>query len=73
MKTITTRQGDTWDILALNNLGSDMLVNILIAANLKHRNTAIFPAGVDLQIPDIDTDELKASEGLPIWKRGGAA
>lgn len=72
MKTITTRQGDTWDILAREYLGSDMLMDVLISANIPYRNTAIFQAGVVLQIPDIDTDELKASEGLPIWKRGGA-
>lgn len=69
MTTTTTKQGDTWDILAKTLYGSEMYMDILINANIAHRKTVIFHAGVKLNVPDIDTDAVTVDEDLPIWKR----
>ena len=64
MKTI---QGDTWDILSIRAYGSAAFMDELIAANPEHSKTVIFPAGVELIVPEIDTAQTVA--GLPPWKR----
>lgn len=66
--TYKTTQGDTWDIIAKNAYGNELLMNVLIAANIEHRKTVIFPAGIELTIPDVSDAEVEASN-LPIWKR----
>ena len=71
MTTVTTKQGDTWDILAKNLYGKETLMNVLIQANYPHRKNAIFPAGVVLNVPVIDTTSVESQENLPPWKRGG--
>jgi phage tail protein X len=68
-KTYTTTSGDMWDLIAKKTIGSEMLTDALIKANVGHRHTFIFPAGVVLTIPDIP---VKTSSGLPPWKRGAA-
>lgn len=50
--TTTTIQGDTWDALALDLYGTEMLAWWLQQANPKHLGTIIFPAGVVLRVPD---------------------
>lgn len=71
MATIKTISGDTWDILAKRQYGSESFMNVLIAANIAHRKTVIFPAGVVLNAPDIDTSSDEYSVNLPPWKRAG--
>ena len=61
-----TIQGDTWDIIALKALGSEMYMNRLIEANIDHADTAVFSAGISLVVPDIPPE---ASATLPPWKR----
>nr|DAH50786.1 MAG TPA: baseplate wedge protein [Caudoviricetes sp.] len=70
MATITTRQGDTWDILAKRQYGDESYMVVLINANLSHRKTVIFPAGIDLNAPDIAEEDLDYDD-LPPWKREG--
>lgn len=67
MKTYTTKQGEMWDYVAWKVLGSSDYVEALINANREHAATFIFPAGVELVIPDI-AEEQKVSS-LPPWKR----
>ena len=50
MKYIT-RQGDTWD---------------LIEANLKYSASVIFPANIELEVPEV---EIPVSKTLPPWLR----
>lgn len=69
MKTYETRAMDTWDIIAKRVYGSEALMDQLIRANLQHRKTAFFSAGVVLNVPDIDTDSMEFAENLPPWKR----
>lgn len=71
MTTVTTIQGDTWDILAKKAYGKETLMDVLIQANYPHRETAIFPAGVVLNVPEVDTTSAEYEENLPPWKRGG--
>lgn len=64
-----TISGDTWDIIAYKTLGSEMYTDKLIKNNLEYRDIAIFPAGVEIVIPDIEPQE-EISDKLPPWKRG---
>ena len=65
--TYTTRSGDTWDLIAYEQLGSCRYVNLLIEANQGYIDTAIFSAGTILTLPEI-TAETK-TENLPPWRR----
>lgn len=65
--TYTTISGDTWDIVAYKVYGNEMYMDKLLKANLEHKDTYIFPAGVVLSLPEID---LEASQSLPPWKQG---
>lgn len=65
-KTYRTISGDTWDIVALTQMGSEMYTDKLIQANTEHRQTVVFPAGVVLIIPDV---KAAAPAELPPWKR----
>ena len=64
MKTI---QGDTWDILSLRAYGSTAFMDKLIQANPDKRMLTIFPAGVEIAVPKVDTTQTAA--WLPPWKR----
>ena len=67
LDTYITISGDTWDIVAYNVYGNEMYMDMLIKANIEHKDTYIFPAGVELTLPEID---LEVSETLPPWKQG---
>ena len=68
LNTYTTISGDTWDTVAYQVWRNEMYMDTLIKANLEHKDTFIFPAGVTLTLPEI---ELEVSESLPPWKQGG--
>lgn len=70
MTTIKTISGDTWDIIAKRVYDNEMLMNVLINANIEHRKTVVFRAGVVLNVPEVDTTALENDSDLPIWKRG---
>lgn len=72
MATIKTISGDTWDILSKRHYGDEMFMDVLIKANIDHRKTVIFPAGVTLNAPELDTAAIEESK-LPPWKRTGGA
>lgn len=60
-----TRQGDTWDLMAYNLLGNEAYMRYLIEANWKLLDILVFPAGIEVVIPDIP-DEI--DEDLPEWR-----
>lgn len=60
----TTIQGDTWDKIAYDKLGSEYLLPILLEANQQYRNIVIFSGGISLFIPEIDTS---VSTERPEW------
>lgn len=61
----TTVQGDTWDILAHDIYGSEKLMHLLIAANPSHAKTVLFPAGIELVIPE--TPKIKTNSMRAPW------
>lgn len=65
--TYVTTAGDMWDLIAWKVLGSSNYVETLINANRNYIDTFIFPAGVELTVPEIE-EEQKIS-ALPPWKR----
>ncbi|MCD8294684.1 MAG: tail protein X [Clostridia bacterium] len=60
-----TVSGDTWDIIAKNQLGDEKYAQQLMEANWPLLDYMIFPANIDVTIPDID--ETDAAE-MPIWR-----
>lgn len=67
IKTYRTIAGDTWDGVAYKTLGDCFFMDLLIKENIDHGETFIFPAGVELIIPEITS---KPNAKLPPWKRG---
>lgn len=61
----TTSSGETWDMIAYNIYGNSKLAGDIIQANLKYSEYVIFPAGIELILPDIsDVKEVV----LPPWR-----
>ena len=50
----TTKQGDEWDKIAFDQLGSEHLVDRLITANSEYQNVVVFAAGIKLKIPQVE-------------------
>lgn len=63
----TTIQGDKWDSIAYKVYGDTKFTDVLIEANIEHRDIFIFSAGVVLDIPEVET--RITSDDLPPWKR----
>lgn len=68
--TYTTVSGDTWDIVAykMYGTGKEVLADRIMAANQRLLDYFIFPAGVELRIPEIEQEEL---DGMPPWMTEG--
>lgn len=62
-----TSQGDMWDAIAYRLWGNEALFHHLLAANPRHRDIVVFPAGIVLAVPDI-TPELTVKAVDPPWK-----
>ncbi len=69
MKTYSTKQGDTWDLIAYQQMGGCEHTKDLMWANRALLDYYTFPAGVTVTIPDIT--ETPAST-LPPWKKVSA-
>ena len=69
MKTYSTKQGDTWDLIAHQQMGSCEHTKELMWANRSLLDYYTFPAGVTVTIPDVK--ETPAST-LPPWKKVSA-
>lgn len=67
-KIYTTISGDKWDTIAYKTVGDPQLMDLFIKENIKYRDIFIFPAGIEIRIPDIPIEE---NFTLPPWKRGG--
>lgn len=68
MRTYTTKQGDTYDLIALRmypDRGAEKLTDVLIDANPKHVRTVIFSGEIEINVPDAD---IPAVTSLPAWK-----
>lgn len=67
MKTYTTVSGDMWDLISKKVYGDEKFTDVLINANPEHRMLYTFPAGIVLDIPEIE--ERISADDLPPWKR----
>ena len=66
-KDYTTREGDTFDALALEMYGEETLAHYIIEFNPDHSDVLIFDANVALRLPIVEDAELP--ETLPPWRR----
>lgn len=66
MSMYITKQGDMWDSIAFQQLGSTSYTDKLMNLNAQYIDYYIFPAGVTLELPDVAP---KKSDKLPPWKR----
>ena len=66
-KEYRTKSGDTWDLIAYEQMGDCGYMDILMDANHAHVRTAIFSAGTVLTIPPVLKDSR--AKNLPPWKR----
>lgn len=69
MRTYRTRQGDTWDMIALRlwpDLGAEKLMDRLLEANSAHRGVVVFGANVILDVPEVSVPVVA---DLPPWRR----
>lgn len=67
MRTYITVQGDMWDTIAYKAYGAVSCMDELIDANSRLRHQYVFPAGVEIEIPELETADLAGE--LPPWKR----
>lgn len=56
-----------WDSIAHTQLGSVSFTGDLLRANMRYKDYFIFPAGITLTLPEVDTAQTASS--LPPWKQ----
>ena len=66
MKKYFTKAGDQFDLIAFQQLGSCRYTEKLINENREHVETFIFNAGVELNIPDVESAQITR---LPPWRK----
>ena len=66
MAEYMTIQGDTFEKIAWEQMGSSFKMMELINANKAYFETVEFPAGITLTIPE---DTETAEESIPPWRR----
>lgn len=65
-----TVQGDMWDNIAYKCYGDETKVCELVSANPMYRDIYVFPAGIELDVPKLETAETAAmTDDVPIWRR----
>lgn len=64
--TYITMQNDAWDAIAYRLWGEERLFMALVRANPEHLDTVLFPAGVELRIPERPERTIE-QQGLPPW------
>lgn len=68
MSEYVTKQGDTFESIAWFQMGdSNQMVN-LIRANRNHMETAVFEAGVPLQLPEPEPETAQNSTSKAPWR-----
>ncbi len=67
MSVYITKQGDMWDTIAYNLLGSTSRVGDLLSINADLAGTYVFPAGVELEVPE--GPAYSTPNSLPPWKQ----
>jgi Phage Tail Protein X. len=62
-----TKQGDMFDQIAFNQLGSEKYTKELMEANPRYLDIVIFSSGIKLMIPDVVIADNTA-DNLPPWR-----
>ena len=69
-KTYITTSGQTWDQIALDLYGDEHYCESIMDANPDKLDYLIFPAGVELKLPEDESfREGGYSENYPEWRR----
>lgn len=66
MVVYKTKAGQMWDEIAFEQLGNCKYVSELMAANPTKLNYFVFPANVELNLPEIEEPTAKVTS-LPAW------
>ncbi len=66
MSTYTTIQGDMWDSIAYKVYGDRSYTGKLMRLNPKYHDYFIFPAGIELTMPE---PTITLNTLLPPWKQ----
>jgi len=66
-KTYYTRDGDTFDALALAMYGEERLAHRIIQYNPDYAGVVVFGANIKLRLPIMESVETPAT--LPPWRR----
>jgi len=66
-KEYMTRQGDTFDALALEMYGEETLAHYIIEFNPDYADVLIFEANVPLRLPIVEN--VETPDTLPPWRR----
>lgn len=61
-----TSEGDMWDKIAYDQMGSEKFMGELIRNNDDLVDVVVFPAGVEVNIPELDDTQTD----LPPWRSG---
>ena len=63
----TTKEGDTFDMIALNFYDEEKMATTIIEANPDYSDVIIFDADVELIIPIVE--DVDGIETTPPWRR----
>jgi len=66
-KKYMTRQGDSFDALALEMYGEETLAHYIIEFNPDYADVLIFEANVPLRLPIVEN--VETPDTLPPWRR----
>lgn len=66
-KDYITREGDTFDALALDMYGEETLAHYIIEFNPDYADVLIFEANVALRLPIVEN--VETPDTLPPWRR----
>lgn len=64
--TYTTKQGDTWDLIAFRVYGDVKYTGWLMQNNYQHLDIFVFSPGAILKTPELPEDMTMAN--APIWR-----
>lgn len=69
MDKYVTVQGDMWDGIAYKVYGDETKMSELIQANVRHKDIYVFPAGIELDVPEtVSEDKAVISGTVPVWR-----
>lgn len=66
-KTYYTREGDTFDALALNEYNNEKLAHVIMQFNPDYCDVLVFNAHVKLRIPVVENTDKPGT--LPPWRQ----